>query len=490
MPELLMPLMDISLDPSDDFAPFAAKMSADGLPPSLIDSFHFYYNQLRKGATGYIYREQAQPVQELPQSADLNPYEEKGAAALDKLVVIKLNGGLGTSMGMNGPKSLLPVKNGLTFLDIIAQQILALRASHQVRIPLLLMNSFSTRADSLAALAAYPTLPQALPLDFLQHKVPKIRQDSLTPVSWPDDPEKEWCPPGHGDLYLALHTSGMLQALLEQGYEYAFISNADNLGATVSTEILGYFAAENLPFLMEVTERTAGDRKGGHLAQTPDGGLLLREIAQCPPEEMEEFQDIQRFRFFNTNNLWVHLPSLAAVLAEHNGVLPLPLIRNSKSVDSTWPDSTPVYQLETAMGLAISIFAGSQAVSVPRNRFRPVKKCNDLLALWSDAYILTDDFRVRLDPRRRSGAAPAGDPLVTLDDKFYGLIDDMTARFPHGAPSLVQCRSLTVDGDFYFGAGVVVKGDVTVCNRSDRPLWIEDGALLTGDSPHSALPRN
>ena len=124
------------------------------------------------------------------------------------------------------------------------------------------------------------------------------------------------------------------------------------------------------------------------------------------------------------------------------------------------------------------------------NRFRPVKKCNDLLALWSDAYILTDDFRVRLDPRRRSGAAPAGDPLVTLDDKFYGLIDDMTARFPHGAPSLVQCRSLTVDGDVYFGAGVVVKGDVTVCNRSDRPLWIEDGALLTGDSPHSALPRN
>ena len=455
-------------------------MSADGLPPSLIESFRFYYQQLWEGATGYIDRAQAGPVQDLPQAGDLEVYYQQGVAALDKLVVIKLNGGLGTSMGMAGPKSLLPVKDGLTFLDIIAQQILALRAQHQVRIPLLLMNSFSTRSESLAALTAYPTLPQSLPLDFLQYKVPKIRQDTLAPVSWPDDPEKEWCPPGHGDIYLALHTSGTLQALLDQGYEYAFISNADNLGAIVDTSILGYVAAEKLPFLMEATERTAGDRKGGHLAQSPDGRLLLREIAQCPPEEMDEFQDIQRFGYFNTNNLWIHLPSLHAELQKREGLLPLPLIRNSKPVDPTVADSLPVYQLETAMGLAISIFEGSQAISVPRNRFRPVKKCNDLLALWSDAYVLTENFRVRLDPRRHSGEAPAGDPLVTLDNDYYALIDDMTERFPHGAPSLVQCRSLTVDGNVYFGNGVKVSGDVTVRNSSDSPLWIADGTVLSG----------
>ena len=480
MPQSIATPIDQSPAAPDGFAPFAAKMSAAGLPSSLIQSFHLYYNQLCEGATGYIYRDQTLPVSKLPQVGELAGYEPAGVAALDKLVVIKLNGGLGTSMGMAGSKSLLPVKDGLTFLDIIIRQILALRAAHSARIPLLLMNSFSTQADSLAALAAYPTLPQSLPLDFLQHKVPKIRQDTLSPVTWPADPEKEWCPPGHGDLYLALQTSGTLQALLKQGYEYAFISNADNLGAVVDTDILGYVAAEKLPFLMEVTERTAGDRKGGHLAQTPEGGLLLREIAQCPPEEMEEFQDIQRFRFFNTNNLWVHLPTLAAVLDEHDGVLPLPLIRNRKPVDPTQPASPPVYQLETAMGLAISVFAGSQALSVPRNRFRPVKKCNDLLALWSDAYVLSEDFRVRLDPRRHTGAAPAGDPLVTLDDTFYGLIDDMTARFPHGAPSLVQCSVVEVDGDVYFGSGVVVNGDVTVRNRSGSPRWIEDGAILSG----------
>ncbi|MBX3051758.1 MAG: UTP--glucose-1-phosphate uridylyltransferase [Caldilineaceae bacterium] len=456
-------------------------MEAEGLPLSLIESFRFYYNQLREGATGYIHRGQAQPVASLPRSAHLASFAKQGIEMLDKLVVIKLNGGLGTSMGMDGPKSLLPVKDGLTFLDIIARQVLALRQTFQARVPLLLMNSFSTRTDSLAALSAYPSLPQSLPLDFAQHKVPKIRQDTLLPVEWPADREKEWCPPGHGDIYLALHTSGTLQALLAQGYEYAFVSNADNLGAIVDTEILGYVAANHLPFLMEVTERTAGDRKGGHLAQDADGQLLLREIAQCPPEEMDEFQDIERYRFFNTNNLWVHLPSLAEVLAAHNGILPLPLIRNSKPVDPTQPDSTPVYQLETAMGLAISVFAGAQAVDVPRNRFRPVKKCNDLLALWSDAYFLTDGFRVRLDPVRHSGAAPAGDPLVTLDERYYGLIDDLQARFPHGAPSLVQCRSLEVCGDVYFGRDVVVEGDVRICNRSGVTQWIEDRRVLTGD---------
>lgn len=481
MPNPVATTTDLPPTATDSFSPFAAKMAAEALPESLIQSFHFYYNQLCQGATGYIYRDQALPVGQLPRTAELNIYGAQGEVALDRLVVIKLNGGLGTSMGLNGPKSLLPVKNGLTFLDIIVQQILSLRAAHSARIPLLLMNSFSTRTESLAALAAYPALDQSLPLDFVQHKVPKIRQDTLAPVAWPDDPDKEWCPPGHGDIYLSLETSGILRTLLDDGYEYAFISNADNLGAFVDTNILGYMAAEKLPFLMEVTERTPGDRKGGHLAQMPDGRLLLRELAQCPPEEMDEFQDIQRFGYFNTNNLWVHLPSLHAVLQQHAGVLPLPLIRNGKPVDPSYPDSTPVYQLETAMGLAISIFAGAQAISVPRNRFRPVKKCNDLLALWSDAYVLTENFRVRLDPRRHSGAAPAGDPLVTLDDDYYTLIDDMIARFPHSAPSLLQCRSLTVCGDVYFGKDVVVQGDATVRNENDSPRCIPDGAVLTGD---------
>lgn len=479
---MLNPLPVTLLPPmSDNFHPFFEKMTAAKLPSALIRSFQFYYNQLHAGNTGYIPGSQALPIDNLPQAGEIARYCTSGQGLLGRLAVIKLNGGLGTSMGMEGPKSLLPVKDGLSFLDIIARQVLKLREGNRATLPLLLMNSFSTSRDSLAALSQYPSLANGLPLDFLQHKVPKVRQDSLTPVAWPEDPDKEWCPPGHGDIYLALQTSGLLEILLDRGIEYAFVSNADNLGAIVDTSILGYMASENISFLMEVTERTIADRKGGHLAQSPDGGLLLREIAQCPPGEEESFQDITRYRFFNTNNLWVHLPTLARLLKQYDGVLPLPLIRNSKPVDPTRPTSTPIYQLETAMGLAISLFDNSQSISVPRNRFRPVKKCNDLLALWSDAYVLTDSYRVRLHPARHNGQAPSGDPLVTLDERFYGLIDEMQARFPSGAPSLRYCRSLTVTGDVCFGRDVVIEGDVHICNPATSPRQIADGSRLSGN---------
>src|SRR6185436_5602481 len=219
----------------------------------------------------------------------LASYRDAGKAALARAVVIKLNGGLGTSMGMTRAKSLLPVKSGLSFLDVIARQTLHLRRHFGIRLPLVLMNSFRTRQDSLAALAAYPDLGTDLPPDFIQHKVPRILKSDLTPVVWPQEPEHEWCPPGHGDLYAALLTSGLLDGLLARGFEYAFVSNSDNLGAVVDADLLGYVAAERLPFLMEVIERTAADRKGGHLARRSDGRLLLREIAQCPDDEREAF---------------------------------------------------------------------------------------------------------------------------------------------------------------------------------------------------------
>ena len=210
-------------------------------------------------------------------------------------------------------------------------------------------------------------------------------------MTWPADPDKEWCPPGHGDIYPALVTSGMLARMLAQGYEYLFVSNADNLGATLDLSILGFFARHHLPFLMEVAERTAADRKGGHLAQHEDGHLLLRESAQCPPEEESEFQDIRLYRFFNTNNLWIHLPALARLVEKRHGVLGLPLIRNEKPVDPADPTTPRVFQLETAMGAALAVFRGAQALLVPRSRFVPVKKNSDLLVLMSDAYVLAED---------------------------------------------------------------------------------------------------
>ncbi len=457
------------------FAPFAAKMHKAGQPAAAIRTFNHYYNQLSEGATGYIPSSEAQSVAALPTVAEIEAYSATGQAALARAVVIKLNGGLGTTMGMSGPKSLVQVKDTLTFLDIITRQILHLRAQYGVRLPLVLMNSFNTQAASRQALDAYPALlEQDVPVDFLQHQIPKIWKADLSPAEWPTDPSKEWCPPGHGDLYLSLQTSGMLAALLAQGYEYAFISNADNLGATVDLSILGYFAAQQLPFLMEAARRLPVDAKGGHLAQHPQQGLILRELAQCPSDELDIFQDSERYQYFNTNNLWIHLPSLQRLLEDHNGVLPLPLIRNEKAVDPTQRNSPAVYQLETAMGHAIGLFPAAQAVETPRHRFLPVKNTNDLVALWSDAYILNEDYTIELNPARPTGM----ELVVDLDKLYYGFFDQLKARFPAGVPSLVKCQQFQVEGDIYFAANVGLEGAIRLHNRHKRPLYLNQQQVL------------
>ncbi|MCB0017616.1 MAG: UTP--glucose-1-phosphate uridylyltransferase, partial [Anaerolineales bacterium] len=377
-------------------------------------------------------------------------------------------GGLGTSMGLERAKSLLKVKDGHTFLDIIARQ-----AIHS-RVPLVLMNSFNTQADSLTLLNKYKELDSLIPRDFVQHKVPKIRQADLAPANHDADPSQEWNPPGHGDIYTALVTSGMLSKLLAAGYRYAFVSNADNLGAVLDTRILGYFSQRQLPFMMEVADRTEADKKGGHLAQTPDGQLILRESAQCDDEDTDYFQDIDRHRYFNTNNLWLNLVALQQVLQERNGILGLPMIRNRKTINPRNPDSEPVFQLETAMGSAIATFKGAGAIRVPRHRFSPVKTTSDLLAVRSDAYLLTEDYRVILHPDR------AGEGVVVdLDSRYYKLIDEMEARFPAGAPSLIDCQRLTVRGDVRFEGPCRFTGSVEIINDQEKQLNYYGEAIAT-----------
>lgn len=457
-------------DYSPRFAPFAQRMRAEGLPEIFIDLFAHYYAHLTAGETGMIPEASIEPVASLP---DVEALPERLAAlgerALERTAVIKLNGGLGTSMGLEQAKSLLPVKNGLSFLDIIARQ--AIHAG----VPLVLMNSFVTDADSLAALEPYPALHNDLPLSFVQHKEPKVRQSDLAPIEWPADPELEWCPPGHGDIYTALVTRGTLSSLLDAGFEYAFVSNSDNLGAVLDKTILGYFADNEFPFMMEVADRTDMDKKGGHLAQRLDGQLILRESSQCPPDDMDAFQDITRHKYFNTNNLWMNLRALQRVMDERNNQLGLPMIRNEKTVDPRDPNSTPVYQLETAMGSAIAVFPGATAVRVPRTRFAPVKKTDDLLTVRSDLYVLTDDSRVLPNPQGAPGRLN-----VELDDAHYKFVTQLDERFPAGPPSLLECEQFVVEGDFVFGRDVVCRGRVRLVNNCSEQLLIPDGTVLEG----------
>ncbi len=446
------------------------KMQRAGVDPVAIEVFSHYYRQLEEGATGLIPESSIEPLLDVPQLADVEISDADAAAALDKTVVIKLNGGLGTSMGMDRAKSLLPVRDGKTFLDLIVQQVRSAREATGARLPLLFMNSFRTQSDTLAALEPYPDLPvEGLPLDFLQSKEPKLLASDLTPAEWPADPELEWCPPGHGDLYPSLLASGVLDALLEHGFRYASVSNSDNLGAGPNGTIAGWFAASGAPYAAEVCTRTANDRKGGHLAiRRSDGQLILRDTAQTPAEDMHHFTDEHTHPYFHTNNLWFDLQVLADVLRERNGVLGLPLIKNVKTVDPSDSSSPEVIQIETAMGTAVEVFPGATAIAVGRERFLPVKTTNELLLLRSDVYDLGEDGRL---------VQAADIPAVDLDSRFFKRIGDFEARFADGVPSLREATSFSVAGDWTFGTGVRAVGEVAL-DEAGTPDRVADGTVL------------
>jgi UTP--glucose-1-phosphate uridylyltransferase len=429
------------------------KMRDADVSQTAIEVFAHYYRELVDGATGLIPESSVDRLVDVVRAEDqIAAYAGTDAAreAAAQTAVIKLNGGLGTTMGLDRAKSLVTVRDGLSFLDIIARQVQHVRSTLGVRLPILFMNSFATHDDTLAALAPHHLAVEGLPLAFLQNQEPKLRLDDLTPVEWPADPRLEWCPPGHGDLYTALETSGVLGALLDAGIRYAAVSNSDNLGAAPDPAMMAWFAASGAPFAMEVSRRTPADVKGGQLVvRRSDGRLMLRETAQTRPEDATFAADISRHRYFNTNNLWFDLEKLAAALSERSGVLGLPVIRNVKTVDPTDPSSPEVVQIETAMGAAVEVFEGAVAIEVGRSRMRPVKSTDDLLVLRSDVYRLGADGVLE---------AVADLPLVRLDPRFFRTIADFEARIPQ-PPSLRGASSLTVEGDWTFGSDVVVTGD-------------------------------
>lgn len=453
-------------------------MAKEGLPQLCIDVFLSHYQKMTEGDDSVIRESEIQPVSNVTDMESLPDHSKKGESVLNQAVMIKLNGGLGTGMGLEKAKSLLTAKNNQSFLEIIIQQVLTQRENFSSDLPLVFMNSFSTESDTQAILDKFPIIgkgQKGVSLTFIQNKVPKILAENNEPAAWPQDESKIWCPPGHGDIYTALQTSGILDKLLNEGIKYAFISNSDNLGANMDLSILGYFAEQDASFMMEVADRTADDKKGGHLAQYTDGGLLLRELAQCHDDDLDSFQDINKYQYFNTNNLWIRLDRLQALLDENQGILELPLIQNSKTLDPRDGTSPKATQLETAMGAAISSFKDSIAIRIPKTRFAPIKTTNQLLGLWSNAFILNEDNLVVSNPDRKEGYI-----VINLDNQYYKKIDDLQARFPDGAPDLLDCQSLTINGDVKFGSNIKVIGNVTINNDLAEQLLIESGSILEG----------
>ncbi len=436
------------------------KMRAAGISQPAIDNFDHYWRLCASGASGLIREDSIRPLLEPQQLDQVEVSEDAARAALQQTVMIKLNGGLGTSMGLDRAKTLLTVRDQKNFLDLIVDQVRYARVQYGARLPLVFMDSFRTSDDTLAHLAGHPDLAvDGLPLDFLQNAEPKILASDLSPVSWPADPTLEWCPPGHGDLYPALLGTGLLDALLDAGFRYASVANGDNLGAAPNPRLAGWFAASGAPYAAEVCPRTVNDRKGGHLAvRIADDQLILRDTAQTAREEMDYFTDEHRHPYFHANNLWLDLAQLREILTERRGVLGLPLIRNEKTVDPADAGSPKVIQLESAMGAAIEVFPGATAIAVGRDRFLPVKTTNELLLLRSDVFDLGADGRLVAQVERI--------PEIDLDPAHYRLVDDFD-RLVTVVPSLRGADSLVVRGEWHFDSPAEVVGAVRLADAGE-----------------------
>eukprot|EP00878_Enallax_costatus_P000468 GHUV01000560.1.p1 GENE.GHUV01000560.1~~GHUV01000560.1.p1 ORF type:complete len:478 (+),score=117.87 GHUV01000560.1:292-1725(+) len=452
---------------------FEAKMKQANCSEAAIGAFKQNYDQLVAGVTGLVPEADIDPAKDLPRLDAMEKANGDVQGLLSATAVLKLNGGLGTSMGLEKAKSLLEVKDGKTFLDLIAEQVKHMRKEYNSNVKFVLMNSFSTSHDTKEFLSKnHADLLKEPYIELMQNMSPKVDASTLEPASYPEDTSMEWCPPGHGDIYPSLLGSGMLDKLINDGIKYLFVSNSDNLGATLDLQLLHYFANSGKAFVMEVCERTAADKKGGHLAvRKSDGKFMLRESAMCPDADKSLFEDISKHQFFNTNNLWVNLPMLKETLTTSNGVLPLPLIKNKKTVNPRDSSTTPVFQLETAMGSAIECFDAAGAVVVPRTRFAPVKTTGDLFVLRSDVYKIT--------PAATVEATVPVVPLVKLDDKWYKLVDQMQNLVPRN-PSLKDAKSLTVKGPVRFGDGVVIKGEVALESEGPMPVTVQSVTYESG----------
>ncbi|KAL9381499.1 hypothetical protein Peur_027156 [Populus x canadensis] len=388
---------------------------------------------------------------------------EETKKLLDKLVVLKLNGGLGTTMGCTGPKSVIEVRNGLTFLDLIVIQIENLNKKYGCSVPLLLMNSFNTHDDTQKIVEKYSNSNIEIHT-FNQSQYPRLVVDDFVPLPSKGHTDKDgWYPPGHGDVFPSLKNSGKLDALLSKGKEYVFVANSDNLGAVVDLKILNHLIRNKNEYCMEVTPKTLADVKGGTLISY-EGKVQLLEIAQVPDQHVNEFKSIEKFKIFNTNNLWVNLKAIKRLVEAD--ALKMEIIPNPKEVDGV-----KVLQLETAAGAAIKFFDHAIGINVPRSRFLPVKATSDLLLVQSDLYTLVDGFVIR-NPARTIPANPS----IDLGPE-YKKVANFLSRFK-SIPSIIELDSLKVAGDVWFGAGIILKGKVSIVAKSGVKLEIPDGAVL------------
>jgi len=391
--------------------------------------------------------------------------DDATAALLAKIVCVKLSGGLGTSMACAFPKALIEVRDDTTLLDLCVRQLVHYNTRFGANVPLALMTSFHTRRALAANLAYYRSK-----LDihtFEQSAQPRIDAETHSPLPDPQlsdaiDPS-QWYPPGHGEFYESFARSGLLAAFIAQGREWAFVSNIDNPGAQPDPRILAHIQEEmaSCDFCAEVTPKTLSDVKGGVFIRV-DGQIRLIESAQIPESLKADFKGNSAFKYFNTNNLWINLRALKSLV--DNDQISTDVISNIKRL----PNNRRIVQLESAISSAARVFAAPACLAVSRDRFMPIKTCDDLLPLLSGL--------VRIDPRGFCALTTAALPLIKLGQHFASLRE--FGERMGAAPELTGLTHLTVAGRVRFGRGVRLRGNVIIIASDDREICIPDGATL------------
>ncbi len=391
-----------------------------------------------------------------------SPEHSQTARQLSKLVVGKLNGGMGASMGCMGPKSLVEVRDKKAFLDLILEQVESLNREWDQKIPLLLMSSFYTHKETQVHLNSLKLSSEII--CFQQNKFPRLYLEGLSPLAPDKWGDQAYYPPGHGDFYQCVWQQGILEKLIDAGREILFISNADNLGAVVDPVILNYMDEFNIPFLMEITAKTPADVKGGTLYQQ-DGKLKLLEIARVPDDKVDEFCGQKKFKVFNTNNIWINLVALNNRMKK--GPLELNVMVKQKNLKET-----PVVQLETAIGSGLECFERAVCLTVSRERFLPIKKTDDLLLVRSNLFNLNNGKLIR---KRKSYPLP----IIKLGD-FLQNIENFQNAFPT-IPDLVDLEELKIDGDVRFEGTACLKGKIYLQGLK-KGLILPSGVVLADES--------
>ncbi|XP_006359120.1 UTP--glucose-1-phosphate uridylyltransferase isoform X1 [Solanum tuberosum] len=340
---------------------------------------------------------------------------------LDKLVVLKFNGNLGSDMGFSGPKSALEVCNGLTCLDFVVNHIESINSKYGCNIPLLMMNTPSTHDGIMKVLEKHPnknihTFTQS------QRQQENIEDMSESRTLNKSSAQEKLYPSNLLEVFLSLNSSGKLEPLISQGKEYFLLLQSENLAEVVDPKILNHLIKNSIEHCVEVMPTTSGT-----------------EETSLPPQE-GRIQSKEHVKSINT--MWMSMSCVERLLQ-----------RNDLGFTSS------------------KFFDRAFAIDTPWSRYLPVERTSDLLILQSDLYTSVEGTLVR-----NAARANPKDPSIELGPEF-GNVDDFRSLFK-SIPSIIELDSLKVTGDVWFGTGITLKGKVSIAARPGMKIVIPDGMEL------------